>query len=114
MYDSDFFPTTLTAMVNLEVTKYSKATGIGEGGSGGKKRKAKSIWKHYFAMQRRLHQCRHFDAKNATEGCEVKENLSLNSNVMSNNLVSDVPMWKTIEGVSLFDIQLILKVNVIL
>ncbi|KAG4915557.1 hypothetical protein JHK87_053114 [Glycine soja] len=40
-----------------------------------------------------------------TKGCEGKENLSLNSDVVNNNSVNDVPMWKTIKDFSLPDIS---------
>jgi len=57
LYNSDVSVATLVAMMNLEVAKYGKVVGTNKGGGGGKKRKAKSIRKRYFVIQRRLRQC---------------------------------------------------------
>ena len=92
MYNPDVSTVALATMANLEVAKYNGAMGTSEGGGGGKKRKSESIRKHYFAMQRRLPRCRHFDTTNATEECKGKENLSLNNDDVNNNSISDVPM----------------------
>ncbi|RDY01877.1 Microspherule protein 1, partial [Mucuna pruriens] len=132
LYDVNVSAAAAVAMANLELAKYGGGAGIGSGDGGRKKRKVMSIRRHYYAMQRRLRRHRQgvasSDVKNAVE-CEGKEsaviddNLNLNNDVVNNSLggygdclglegvgelcnsASDVPLWKTIEDVSLPDLS---------
>ncbi|KAK7360127.1 hypothetical protein VNO77_02105 [Canavalia gladiata] len=128
LYDADVSAAASVSMANLELAKLGgggSKEGSGEGG--GRKRKVPSIRKQYYAMQKRLGRHRQgVSVEKSAVGCEGKESVVIDGNLNNdvnhlvvNNLISyenyaglegvgveqshsmsDVPLWKTIEDVS--------------
>ncbi|XP_027345023.1 uncharacterized protein LOC113857393 [Abrus precatorius] len=134
LYDADVSVTASASMAILELAKLSgSGSGSKEGSGEGRKRKVQSIRKQYYAMRKRHGRCR--------EGVNVEKNAvvcdgngsvvvdgNLNDDVNNlvnygdysglegvgvgqSNSISDVPLWKTIEDVSVPDMPV--QVNVL-